>query len=359
MDIVVVKFGGTSVATAEGRKAAISHIASLKESGKQVVAVVSAMGRKGSPYATDTLISLLDKNSKPENLDLLMSCGEVISACVFVDSLMQQGIDAIPLTSWQAGIITNGTFGSADIIDIDTNRIKKELYENKVVVVTGFQGISARNEMTTLGRGGSDTSAVVIGGLMKAEAVYIFTDVPGIAIIDPKIVPGARFTEYIDNRHMHTLALWGAGIVHPRAIAEAQKYDIDVYVRSTFHQGPGTKIEKNTKKHDGPVGIALIKECNLFNPEEGDKLIAEGDGEKKAVRPVPGSKYSMLTVVFSGYSKENIKRALKDIPVKSKLFINELCAHIFVESKQVEFLANNLYSRLFGKVSDEFEKISV
>ncbi|MGI6585354.1 MAG: aspartate kinase [Gracilibacteraceae bacterium] len=359
MGIVVVKFGGTSVATAEGRKAAISHIASFKESGKQVIAVVSAMGRKGSPYATDTLISLLSKDSKPENLDLLMSCGEVISACVFADSLIQRGIDAIPLTSWQAGIITNGIFGSADIIDINTNRIKTELYENKVVVITGFQGISARNEMTTLGRGGSDTSAVVIGGLMKAEAVYIFTDVPGIAIIDPKIVPGAKFTEHIDNRHMHTLALWGARIVHPRAIAEAQKYNMDVYVRSTFHQELGTKIEKNSKNYDGPVGIALMKECNLFNPEEGDKLIAEGDGEKKAVRSVPGSKYSLLTVVFSGYSKEKIKNSMEDLPVKSKLFINELCAHIFIESRQAKSLANDLYSRLFGKVSADIQKISV
>lgn len=348
MDIVVLKFGGTSVATEEARKATISHISSFKKSGKQVIVVVSAMGRKGSPYATDTLISLLSKDSKQEYLDLLMSCGEVISACVLADSLMQQGIDAVPLTSWQTGIITNGVFGSADILDINTNSIKTKLNEGKVVIVTGFQGISARNEMTTLGRGGSDTSAVVIGGLMKAESVHIYTDVPGIALIDPRIVPEARFMEKLDMRHMHTLAMWGAGIVHPRAIAEAQKYNMDVFVRSTFHEGAGTKIEKNIKTNDGPVGIALMKECNLFNPEEGDKLIVKGVRKKKAVRPVPGSKYSLLTVAFSGYSKEDIKNAMNNLIVKNKLCINELCAHIFIESKQVELLANDLYRRLFG-----------
>ncbi|HHZ01589.1 MAG TPA: aspartate kinase [Tissierellia bacterium] len=350
MDIVVVKFGGTSVATEEARKAAVSHIASLKEAGKNVIVVVSAMGRKGSPYATDTLISLLRKDTKPETLDLLMSCGETISACVFADSLMAEGIDAVALASWQTAIITDGIFGSADILDIDTNRIKMELYEGKVVVITGFQGISARKEMTTLGRGGSDTSAVVIGGLMKAESVHIFTDVPGIAVVDPRIVPKAKFMEYVDMENMYTLALWGAGIVHPRALKEAQKYNMDVFVRSTFHQGQGTRIEKNAESEDGPVGIALMKECNLFVPEKGDKLIIEGKAGKKAVRPVAGSGYSLLTVVFSGCEEEDIKNTMEDLPVKGELFINGLCAHVFVDSNEIELLANELYNRLFGKV---------
>lgn len=351
MDIVVLKFGGTSVATEEGRKAAISHISSFKKLGKQLIVVVSAMGRKGSPYATDTLISLLSKEAKPDNLDLLMSCGEVISACVFADSLSQQGIDSVPLTSWQTGIITNGVFGGSDILDINTNSIKTKLYEGKVVILTGFQGISARNEMTTLGRGGSDTSAVVIGGLMKAEAVHIFTDVPGIALIDPRIVPEAKFLERIDMRHMHTLAAWGAGIVHPRAIMEAQKYNMDVFVRSTFHEGPGTKVEKNVKTNNGPVGIALMKECDLFDPEEEDKLIVKDGGAKKAVRPLPGSEYSLLTAAFSGYSEEDIKDAIGDLQVHNKLYTNESCAHIFIEKNQVKLLANDLYRRLFGGIA--------
>lgn len=349
MDIVVVKFGGTSLATEEARSQAISHIAALREAGKNVIAVVSAMGRKGSPYATDTLISLLKPTSRPENLDLLMSCGEVISACVLADKLVEKGIDSSVLTVGQAGIVTNGIFGSADIFDIDTKRIKMELYEGKVVIIPGFQGVSVRKEVTTLGRGGSDTSAVVIGGFMKAESVHIFTDVPGVAVIDPRVVPEAKFMKYVDMEDMYLLALWGASIVHPRAIAEAKKHKVSVYVRSNFHQGMGTKIEKNTKLEEGPVGIALMKECSLFEAEERDSLIIAGK-EKKAVRPCPGSENSLLTVVFRGYDEESIKDAIGRLPVKGSIYFNELCAHIFVQSKDVELLAKDLYNSLFGKI---------
>lgn len=350
MDIVVVKFGGTSVATEQGRAQAISHIASLRAEGKNVVAVVSAMGRKGAPYATDTLISLLNKNSKQDNLDLLVSCGEVISACVFADNLMQQGIDAVAITGGQAGIVTNGIFGSADIFDIDTKRIISELYEGKVVVVTGFQGVSVRNEVTTLGRGGSDTSAVVLGGFLKAKAVYIFTDVPGVAVIDPRVVSEAKFMESVDMQHMYILACWGAGVIHPRAIAEAQKYDFDLFVRSTFDDGPGTKLIKNLKSDPGPVGIALMHECGLFEPEKSDDLIVEQSKVKKAIRSSYGSKYSLLSVVFNGCSEEYIKNAIGDLSDKTQCFFHQSCAHIFVESKWVEKIANELYNRLFENV---------
>jgi aspartate kinase len=351
MDIVVLKFGGTSVATEQGRREAISHIASFREAGKDVIVVVSAMGRKGSPYATDTLISLLNKNSKPDTLDMLMSCGEVISACVFADNLVQCGIDAVAITSGQAGIVTNGIFGNADIFDIDTKRIKMELYEGKVVVVTGFQGISVRNEITTLGRGGSDTSAVVIGGFMNAEAVHIFTDVPGIAVIDPRIVLNAKFMDYVDMNHMYVLAHWGAGVIHPRAIAEAKKYDFDVYVRSTFDEGVGTKLVKKAEFDPGPVGIAIIRECSLFEPNQYDDFIINQGEVKRAVRTCVGSEFSLLTAVFRGYSEEDIKIAVGDLPVKTQCFFNKSCAHIFVESKSVEIIANELYGRLFENVA--------
>lgn len=350
MNIVVVKFGGTSVATEEGRLKAISHITSLRNEGKSVVVVVSAMGRKGAPYATDTLISLLDKNSKQDTMDLLISCGEVISACVFADNLVQKGIDAIAITGGQAGIITNGVFGEADIFDMDTKRIKAELYEGKVVVVTGFQGVSARNEITTLGRGGSDTSAVVIGGFLKAESVHIFTDVPGIAVIDPRVVPKARFMDYVDMQHMYVLACWGAGIIHPRAIKEAKKYDMDVFVRSTFDNGPGTKLIKNSKSDFGPVGIALMRECDLFEPNQLDNLIVEQNKIKKAVRTSSGSNFSLLSVVFSGYGQEDMKNAIGDLPVETQCFFKDSCVHILIESRWVEAIANKLYSSLFENV---------
>lgn len=351
MNIVVVKFGGTSVATEEGRTKAISHIASLRNEGKNVVVVVSAMGRKGSPYATDTLISLLNKNSKQDTLDLLMSCGEVISACVFADNLVQQGIDAIAITGLQAGIVTNGIFGKADIFDIDTNCIKAELYEGKVVVLTGFQGVSVRNEVTTLGRGGSDTSAVVIGGFLKAEAVHIFTDVPGIAIIDPRVVLKPKFMEHVNMEHMYLLAQWGAGVIHPRAISEALKYDIDVFVRSTFDNGVGTKLVKSSNSDFGPVGIALMRECDLFELEHFDTLIIKNSEVKKAVRSSSGSNYSLLSVVFGGYSEDDMKNAISDLPVEVQYFFSQSSAHIYVESKWVDAIANELYNRLFENVA--------
>jgi aspartate kinase len=348
MGIVVVKFGGTSVATEEARKEAISHIKSLIAAGKNIIVVVSAMGRKGSPYATDTLISLLRTGSNLSTLDLLMSCGEVISACVFADNLMQQGIDAVALTSSQAGIVTNGIFGSADIFDIDTTLLKKELYEGKVVVVPGFQGVSVRNEITTLGRGGSDTSAVVIGRFMNAESVHIFTDVPGIAIVDPKIVPKAKFMEYVDMHHMYELTRWGAWIIHPRAVKEAKKCNLDLYVRSTFDKGLGTKIVKDMKT-TGPVGIGIIKGCNLFEADETDNLII-GKEEKRAVRKTPDDKYSLITVVFGEYGENYIREAIDILPIKTMPFFNQESAHIFVETNRVELLANELYRKLFEKV---------
>ena len=350
MNVAVVKFGGTSVATEEGRNRSASHIVSLLNEGKSVVAVVSAMGRKGAPYATDTLISLLNKNSKKDILDLLMSCGEVISACVFADNLVQQGIDAVAITGSQAGIVTDGIFGKADIFDIDIKRIKMELYERKVVVVAGFQGISVRNEVTTLGRGGSDTSAMAIGGFLNADAVHIFTDVPGIAVIDPKVVKEAKFMKQVDMRHMYTLACWGAGVIHPRAIAEAQKYNYDVFVRSTFNEEPGTKLIKNAESDAGVIGVAIMRECDLFEPNPYDNLIMEQDGLKRAARVSPGSNYTLLTVVFNEYSKEGIRNSI-ELPVKTQCFFNKSCAHIFVESKYVEGIADELHKKLFENVA--------
>lgn len=351
MNIVVVKFGGTSVATEEGRSKAISHVEKLLNEGKHVVVVVSAMGRKGEPYATDTLISLLNKNSKRDTLDLLMSCGETISACVFADNLVQKGIDAIAVTGAQAGIITNGIFTKADIFDMDTNRIKAALYEDKVVVVTGFQGISVRNEVTTLGRGGSDTSAVVIGGFLNAESVHIFTDVPGIAVIDPRVVSKAKFMDQVNMENMYYLSCWGAGVIHPRAIAEAQKYSFDVFVRSTFDEGQGTKISKNIKQDSGPVGIAIMKDCKLFEPNVDDNLIVANDEVEKSVRIIENSNYSLISVLFNDYDHEEIKSEICHITDIANIYYSKSCAHLFVDSRRTYDIANDLYSNLFENVA--------
>ncbi|NLO96609.1 MAG: aspartate kinase, partial [Peptococcaceae bacterium] len=191
MRILVQKFGGTSVADSERRIQAATKVSEAVSKGYSPVVVVSAIGRFGDPYATDTFIkmatSIYSEVPKRE-LDLLMSCGEIISGVVMVSTLQSLGLEAILLTGGQAGIITNNCFGDAKIIRIEPDRILKHLEEGKIVIVTGFQGITEDGQITTLGRGGSDTTAAAIGVALNAEAIDIYTDVEGIMTADPRIV---------------------------------------------------------------------------------------------------------------------------------------------------------------------------
>ena len=194
MDIIVQKFGGTSVSTEERRKQVIKKIGKAIESGLKPVVVVSAMGRKGEAYATDTLLSLVDDNFKNNNKsaqDLLMCCGEIISSVVLCNDLYKHGITAVPLTGGQAGIITNDVHTNAQAIDVDTSNIMKILESGKVPVVTGFQGVTKEGFFTTLGRGGSDTSACILGVALNAKEIDIYTDVDGIMTADPRMVEDA------------------------------------------------------------------------------------------------------------------------------------------------------------------------
>lgn len=282
MEIIVVKFGGTSVADERARAAAIGQIKNIRAEGFGVVAVVSAMGRKGAPYATDTLLSLIRPaaGSADRTRDLLMSCGETISACVFADSLEIEGVKAMPMNGMTAGIKTNGVYNAAEITDMDTSRVIAAVEAGYVPVITGFQGISENCDMTTLGRGGSDTSAVAIGGYLKAKGVYIYTDVPGIAETDPRIVKEARFLREVDADDMLTLAENGAGIIHPRAVRAGVRFDIPVWVRSTFDSDPGTAIKHLDPKPAGLVGLALKKGLPGEEPMAAVTVVAHPVSEK-------------------------------------------------------------------------------
>lgn len=267
MKIAVLKFGGTSVASDEAREKAIGHIRSYLDRGFAVVSVVSAMGRKGAPYATDTLLSLIDSHSDPYTRDLLMSCGETISASVFADALSREGIPAVPMNGMTAGIRTEGEHLASSISGMETDRVIKALGEGKTVVITGFQGVNDAREVTTLGRGGSDTSAIAIAGFLKATEAVIYTDVPGVAEADPRIVPEARFIPEIDFEDMLLLASSGAGVVHPRAVEAGMRFSADFYVRSTFDELPGTHIMKLSPKPSGFIGITATK------PAEGKVVV--------------------------------------------------------------------------------------
>lgn len=257
MSLVVMKFGGTSVATPENRQRVIRHVGRELKNGRNVVVVVSAMGRKGAPYATDTLLSLL-KGRDALTKDLLASCGETISACVLADELREAGIRAIPFTAESAGIRTDSSFGSAEILGMETGAVRSALARGLVPVITGFQGRTAEGLVTTLGRGGSDTSAVAVAGYLKADAADIYTDVPGIAKADPRLVPEPAFMDSVSARDMLILAQWGSGVIHPRAIRTAMDLHVPVLrVRSTFGEGCGTVIGGETK--DPFSGIAVLR----------------------------------------------------------------------------------------------------
>ncbi|MTV50483.1 aspartate kinase [Heliobacillus mobilis] len=243
MKIAVQKFGGTSVADETIRQQALQRIQEAVAEGYRVVVVVSAMGRKGAPYATDTLLSLIPPVELPEReKDLLLVCGEIISAVVMTASLHQAGIDGACLSGWQAGIITSSHFGDARIIRVETERLSMELQQRPVVVVAGFQGMDEKGEITTLGRGGSDTSAVAIGAALKADVVDIFTDVEGIYTADPRLVTDAKILNKVTYREVSQLALEGAKVIHPRAVEIAMKHRLALRVRSTEKASKGTSI---------------------------------------------------------------------------------------------------------------------
>lgn len=253
MKIVVQKFGGTSVSTDERRKQAINKILECINKGYKPVIVVSAMGRKGDHYATDTLLSLIGEDFKRNNklaADLLMSCGEVISSVVFSSDLNAAGQKAVPLTGGQAGIITDDNFGEAEVIKVNTAKILEILNSSAIPVITGFQGVSENGYVTTLGRGGSDVSAAIIGGALGAEEVEIYTDVNGIMTADPRIVDTASLIKQISYNEVFQLADQGAKVIHPRAVEAAMRYNVKLSIKNTLNDCEGTVITSSVSTKD-------------------------------------------------------------------------------------------------------------
>ncbi|ATD54981.1 aspartate kinase [Clostridium chauvoei] len=252
MEIIVQKFGGTSVSTEERREQVVEKVKEAIDRGYSPVVVVSAMGRKGEPYATDTLLSLLDNNFKrqnPQATDMIMSCGEMISSVVMTNALVSAGIQAVPLTGGQAGIITNDKFTEAKFIDAHPEHILSVLEQGKVPVVTGFQGITESGYITTLGRGGSDTSACILGIALKAASVEIYTDVDGIMTADPRIVNDASLIDVISYNEVFQFADQGAKVIHPRAVELARKANIPIVIKNTMSNCKGTLINNLGSDH--------------------------------------------------------------------------------------------------------------
>lgn len=253
MRIIVQKFGGTSVASPNVRELVVQKIIKAREQGYAPVIVVSAMGRKGDPYATDTLLSLAKdafRNIAARELDLIMYCGEMISAVVMTGVLQAADLEAVMLTGGHAGVTTDANFNNARILKVDPARLLSLLKMGKVPVVCGFQGITADGEFTTLGRGGSDTTAAALGAALGAEMVEIYTDVNGIMTADPRLVESAKILDVISYNEVSQLAHQGAKVIHPRAVEIAMQKNIPLVVKSTFSDAPGTLITNISK--EGP-----------------------------------------------------------------------------------------------------------
>ncbi|NOW02798.1 aspartate kinase [Clostridium beijerinckii] len=265
MKIVVQKFGGTSVSTEENRRKVIEKVKSAIKEGYSPVVVVSAMGRKGQPYATDTLLSLISdkfKNANKLAQDLLMTCGEIISSVVMSNDLYNAGIDAVPLTGGQAGILTDNNFTDATCIEVKPKKILELVSQGRIPVVTGFQGMTENGYLTTLGRGGSDTTASILGVALKASAIEIYTDVDGIMTADPRVVENANLIDVISYNEVFQLADKGATVIHPKAVEVAMEGNIPILIKNTMSNSKGTLINNFGDKGNDRIMTGIASQKN-------------------------------------------------------------------------------------------------
>jgi aspartate kinase len=288
MALIVQKYGGSSVRTTDHIKRVAGRIKDTVTEGNSVVVVVSAMGD-----TTDELIEMAGRiTNKPSarEMDMLVTTGEQVSVALLSMALQEIGIDSISLTGGQAGIRTEAVHGKARILDIQPDRIHRELKEGKVVVVAGFQGITEDGEIATLGRGGSDTTAVALAAAIQADVCEIYTDVEGVYTTDPRVVPHARKINEISYDEMLELANLGAVVLHPRAVECAKHYNIPLRVRSSFTKNPGTLVKEEAEMEQGMIVRGIAHDLNVA---------------KVALVGVPHRNNS-LQLVFKKLAAENI-----------------------------------------------------
>src|ERR1700691_3801462 len=250
-----MKFGGTSVADAERIKAAARRIVAQREAGKRVVAVLSARGK-----TTDELIAMAEEVSpSPDRreMDMLLSTGERISCALCAMAINDLGHRAISLTGSQAGIVTDTSHTKARILDVRADRIKQALSEDRIVLVGGFQGVSTSRDVTTLGRGGSDTTAVAVAAAIGAEVCEIYTDVAGVFSADPRIVPDARKLPVVSFEEMLEMAASGAGVLQLRSVEDARNHGVRIHCRSSFDDSPGTVVLAEAETMEQPLITAV------------------------------------------------------------------------------------------------------
>ncbi|HVC70141.1 MAG TPA: aspartate kinase [Acidimicrobiales bacterium] len=260
MTLVVQKFGGTSVGDADRIRAVADHVARTRRNGDDVVVVVSAMGK-----TTDDLLRLANDVSRtqpPRELDMLLTSGERVTMSLLVMALAELGIDAVSFTGSQAGIITDTTHTKATIVEVRAERLREALKAGRVPVVAGFQGVSTDRDVTTLGRGGSDTTAVAMAAALGADACEIYTDVPGVFSADPRIVPGARRLSRVSFEEMLDIAASGGRVLSLRSVEFARNHHVPLHVRSSFTWEPGTRVVEEDVSMEQPVVTAITHDTS-------------------------------------------------------------------------------------------------
>lgn len=287
--VIVQKFGGTSVADTEKIKRVAQNVIREKKNGNDVVVVVSAMG-----HTTDYLVKMakdINPNPSGREMDMLLSTGEGVSIALLAMAIEATGYDAVSFNAMQIGIFTENVHSKARIVDIKTDKLKKNLAEGKIIVVAGFQGVTENGEITTLGRGGSDTSAVALAAALNAERCDIYTDVEGVYTTDPRIVPNASRLDEISYEEMLELAHAGANVLHPRSVETAKQFNVPMRVRSSFNvENEGTLI----------LGVDNME---IYKPVAG--VAADLSQTRIVVCDVPDIP-GQAARLFSNLAKENI-----------------------------------------------------
>ena len=343
MSLIVQKFGGSSVADLEKLNNVADIITSTKKNGNDVIVVVSAQGD-----TTDLLIEKAkeaNKNPSKREMDVLLSTGEQITISLLAMVIERLGFPVISLTGWQAGFKTKSDHTNARIIKIDTTRIKSELEMNKIVIVAGFQGIDKISDITTLGRGGSDTSAVAIAAALNADLCQIYTDVDGIYTADPNLVKNAKKLEEISYDEMLELATLGAQVLHNRSVEMANRYNVNLEVLSSFKRVSGTKVKESVEmekllirgvtKDDYTARIALIN-------------VPDITGYAYHIFSLMGKHGINVDLIVQSYGSQNKKDISFTVPLDSM----ELAVKVLKENKERLKIEDI-------KVSDSVSKVSI
>ena len=330
MKVLIQKFGGTSVRSADMRNAAIDKVIAAVNSGYAPVVVVSAIGRKGDPYATDTLIDYAceasDADIHPREKDLLMSCGEIISAVVMASAFCKRGYKAQAVTGWQAGIYTNDDFGNASHFEVNTDKLQEMLRAGIIPVVTGFQGVTSGGEVTTLGRGGSDTTAAILGSALRAEAVEIYTDVDGVMTADPRLLAQARIISDVSYNEVFQMADHGAKVIHTKAVEIAMSGNVPLIIRNTGNDTKGTRISSASSAADGQDvlsgiayagGRAQVKASGMTAVSEKDLLgeFAKAGISIDLINVFPDS----VVVTIDDFKADKAKTILDGLKIDSEI----------------------------------------